>query len=335
MKSLTYQMMLFVSVTLVLLCLIILSLSIGEAKFSFLEVLKVLIGKSSPAMTLIITKIRLPRLLAACLGGGSLALSGLLLQSLTKNPLADSGILGINTGAGISISVLVAFGTIENPTIQHWLPLFSLLGSGLTILVVYLLSLNPDHSINPTKLIISGVGISTMLASLMVALVGNVNRYKIDYVINWLSGQIKGDDWHSLSLLGPFLILLWGLTLTQGYQLNLMTLSDETSLSLGFPLKQSRQICLLLATALAALSVLLIGNITFIGLMAGHASRQLLGNDHRRLIPFSLLLGMLLLLTADTIGRVFLVGHSIPTGLLVSIIGAPYFLYLMQMTKQH
>ncbi len=300
---------------------------------SLLSVIKVLLGESNSAMTLIITKIRLPRILAACVGGGSLALSGLLLQSLTRNPLADSGILGINTGAGVTLAIFVSFSSLNQTILSQFLPLFAMLGASLTIFSVYQLSLTKQGKINPTRLMITGVGVTTMLSSLMVALVGNVNRYKVDLVINWLSGQITGDDWPTLTLIAPLLILLWLVGFYQAHHLNIMTLSDDTDIGLGLALNAQRLVTLALATALAALSVLLVGNISFIGLMAGHTSKRLVGNDHRLTIPTSLFIGMLILLIADTIGRVYLVGSNIQTGIIVSLIGAPYFLYLMAKTK--
>ncbi|SQF66400.1 FecCD family ABC transporter permease [Streptococcus dysgalactiae] len=333
MKSFKQVAPFYLGLFLLLLGLILMSLSIGESNMSLLSVIKVLLGESNSAMTLIITKIRLPRILAACVGGGSLALSGLLLQSLTRNPLADSGILGINTGAGVTLAIFVSFSSLNQTILSQFLPLFAMLGASLTILSVYQLSLTKQGKINPTRLMITGVGVTTMLSSLMVALVGNVNRYKVDLVINWLSGQITGDDWPTLTLIAPLLILLWLVGFYQAHYLNIMTLSDDTAIGLGLALNAQRLVTLALATALAALSVLLVGNISFIGLMAGHTSKRLVGNDHRLTIPTSLFIGMLILLIADTIGRVYLVGSNIQTGILVSLIGAPYFLYLMAKTK--
>ncbi|SUN44463.1 ferrichrome transport system permease [Streptococcus dysgalactiae] len=300
---------------------------------SLLSVIKILLRESNSAMTLIITKIRLPRILAACVGGGSLSLSGLLLQSLTRNPLADSGILGINTGAGVTLAIFVSFSSLNQTILSQFLPLFAMFGASLTILSVYQLSLTKQGKINPTRLMITGVGVTTMLSSLMVALVGNVNRYKVDLVINWLSGQITGDNWPTLTLIAPLLILLWLVVFYQAHHLNIMNLSDDTAIGLGLALNAQRLVTLALATALASLSVLLVGNISFIGLMAGHISKRLVGNDHRLTIPTSLFIGMLILLIADTVGRVYLVGSNIQTGILVSLIGAPYFLYLMAKTK--
>lgn len=164
------------------------------------------LGKSSHAISFIVINIRLPRILAACLGGGSLALSGLLLQRLTRNPLADSGVLGITIGAGISLAIVVSFSFFEQAHISHYLPLFAMLGAVVTTFSVYWLSLTKQGQIDPTRLILTGVAVTTMLSSLMVALVGHINHYKVDLVINWLSGQLIGDDWPTLSVIAPLLL---------------------------------------------------------------------------------------------------------------------------------
>lgn len=309
--------------------LILLSLSIGDSSFSATTLIDLLTGKADSALVFIITKIRLPRLLAALFGGASLAISGIILQSLTKNPLADSGILGINAGAGLVITVFTIFDFMASSQSLYLLPLFAMLGALLTVTLVYLMSSSKSAPLNPVTLIITGVGLSMMLSSLMIALVGNVNPYKVDYIVNWLSGRITGDDWPSLMLIMPLMLILWLLSYRRAYQWNIMGLSEETALGLGLNLRRERELALLLASCLAALSVILIGNIAFIGLMAGHLSRQLVGDDHRLNLPLSALIGMILLLLADTITRVFLVGSNIPTGIIMSIIGAPYFLYLM------
>ncbi|WNZ87949.1 FecCD family ABC transporter permease [Streptococcus iniae] len=321
------------SLLLALVLLILVSLAIGDSNFSIKPLLELLLGKENPSLIFIITKIRLPRILVALFGGASLALAGILLQTLTKNPLADSGILGINAGAGIVMTLVISFFAVENPLIIKLLPFLATLGGAVTVSLVYFFSVSKTGKLNPVTLIIIGVSISMMLSSLMVAIVGNINKYKVDYVINWLSGRITGDDWPTLVATLPLLIILAGLTYYRAYTLNILTLSEESARSLGIRLEKERLITLGLATGLAAASVALIGNITFIGLISGHLSRRLVGNDHRIALPVSAILGMLILLSADTIGRVFLVGSNIPTGVIVSIIGAPYFLYLMRKIK--
>ncbi|KHD45761.1 FecCD family ABC transporter permease [Streptococcus hongkongensis] len=312
--------------------LMVFSLSIGDSQLSLLAVFDALFGKADVQTTFIITTIRLPRILAALFGGASLAISGMLLQTLSKNPLADSGILGINAGAGIAVTLVTIFAT-DCPLLITYLPLLVILAAIITVTLVYGLSLNKSGHLKSHSLIITGVGLSLMLSSLMIAITSQVNPFKLDSIIHWLSGQIVGDNWPSLSLAIPGMIILLGLAYARSHSLNILSLTDETALSLGLSIEKERIITLGLSTSLAALSVLLLGNITFIGLIAGHIASQLIGSDHRQKMPLAALLGMLFLLFADTIVRVFLVGTGITTGIVISILGAPYFLYLMSKTK--
>lgn len=322
--------LLFLSVAVLGLSLI--SLSLGSSHLSLISIVKAFLGMTDHKTQFIILSIRLPRILATLVAGASLALSGMLLQTLTQNPLADSGILGINAGAGIVVATTISLMTVTNPTILALLPFLAMAGAFITVFTVFLISRKKNHDISPVRLIITGVGVSTMLSGIMISIVGNIDRFKVEYVVNWLSGRVSGDDWQTLLIVSPLLIGLWLLTYSRSRSLNIMALNEQTATALGLKLQKERLITLLLATALAALSVVLVGNITFIGLLAGHITQKYVGRNHFFALPAGLLVGMLILLIADTLGRVFLVGTNIPTGIVVSIIGAPYFLYLMKQT---
>lgn len=312
---------------------ILLSLSMGYARSSFLDVIDLILGQSSSAMTFIMTTIRLPRIIACLFGGASLALAGMLLQTLTKNPLADSGILGINTGAGFMIALVIGYLDMTSASDISLLPFMAMLGGIATIATVYLMARKKNHGISPTRLIVTGVGVATMLSGVMVSITSTLSPDKMDYIISFLSGKVSGATWENIALFAPF-ILLWLITYSRSRYLNIMALNEQTALALGLDLKRERLITIILSTALAALSVVMIGNITFVGLVAGHITRRFMGGDHRIILPFGMMTGMILLLVADTIGRVLLVGSGIPTGLVVSCIGAPYFLWLMSKTNE-
>lgn len=160
-------------------------------------------------MSLIVFKIRLPRILACMLGGASLAMSGVLLQTLTKNTLADSGILGINAGAGLVIAMMVGVLDITNLTNLTLMPFLAMLGGFLTISIVYAVSHRKNQPIQPTRLIISGVGISNLLSGVMVSVVANLDIGKTDYVVSWLSGKVSGGNWQLLAIMSPLLGIIW------------------------------------------------------------------------------------------------------------------------------
>ncbi|MGT2832600.1 FecCD family ABC transporter permease [Streptococcus halotolerans] len=323
----------FLTLVFLLVTCFFLALSIGYANASIMDLVDVLTGQASRGMALIITQIRLPRIMACLLGGGSLALSGLLLQNLTKNPLADSGILGINAGAGLMVALVIGYSDLSDISTTALTPFLAMFGGAATIVLVYWISRKKNHGVNPTRLIIAGIGMSSLLSGLMVTIVSGIDDFKVDFIVSWLSGSISGASWPRILGFAPALLLLWVITYTRSQSLNIMNLNEQTALTLGLDLHKERVVVLFLSTALASLSVVLIGNITFIGLVAGHITRQLLGGDHHLTIPSSIILGMILLLVADTIGRVLLVGTGVPTGIIVTLIGAPYFLYLMTRVK--
>lgn len=308
---------------------IYLALSLGYTQTSPGQVLAVLLGRGQTSTAFIVTQIRLPRILASIIGGGSLALAGNLLQTLTKNSLADSGILGINAGSGLVMALAISVLNIPDIGSSSLIPFLAILGGMGAILIVYLMSLNRNHSISPTKLIITGVGMSSMLSGVMVAVISRSDANKMTAIISWLSGSITGNDWETLATFSPLMLIIWIIVFSRSRSLNIMNLNDQTALALGLRLQRERLITLALATILASLSVALIGNITFIGLVSGHITKRWLGSQHQISLPASMIIGMILLLVADTIGRLLLVGTGIPTGLIVAIIGAPYFLYLM------
>ncbi|TCD46796.1 iron ABC transporter permease [Streptococcus sp. X16XC17] len=205
-----------------------------------------------------------------------------------------------------------------------------MLGGSATILLVYMVARKKNMGIPPTRLIIAGVGISSMLSGIMVSIINRINPFKVQVVVQWLSGSVSGGKWLTLTIFTPIFLVVWILTYSRSRSLNIMNLNEQTAMALGLDVQKERAITLILATALAALSVVLVGNITFVGLVAGHIIRKWLGGDHRIIIPATMFMGIILLLIADTIGRVLLVGTGIPTGIIVSAIGAPYFLYLMR-----
>ncbi|EGS27942.1 iron compound ABC transporter, permease protein [Streptococcus agalactiae FSL S3-026] len=229
-----------ISSVIILLLLILVSISLGYANTSVIDVLKLISGKSDDAFLFIITNIRLPRIIVCIFGGASLGIAGLLLQTLTKNPLADSGILGINAGAGLVIALTIGTFNVSNPTILYFLPLFAMFGGLVTIFLVYLMSYRRNHNISPTRLIVTGIGISTMISGVMISIISQSNNQKMDMIVEWLSGKITISSWTTIITFIPILILLWGLAYSRSRHLNIMNLNEQTALALGLHLKKER-----------------------------------------------------------------------------------------------
>lgn len=333
MKSKKQLAILFTLLLSITITLFISSLCIGQIHVSFTELSNLIVGQSHHRVQQIIMGIRLPRLIVCLLAGASLALSGTLLQTLTRNPLADSGILGINAGAGMMVAIVIANFSLQTTWVISSLSFFAVLGGFLTVFLVYFVAKDPHGGMNPVRLVIAGVGLSTLLSSTMIYIVSHTDRFKINALLSWLSGNINGDSWSVLQIITPLLLMLWITTYSLRYQLNILNLNEQTAKGLGLNIARTRIITLLLSTALAALSVIIAGNIMFIGLIAGHLAKQFIGRNHSIFLPAAMLLGAILLISADTITRVWLIGTSIPTGLVVSVLGAPYFLYIMTRLK--
>lgn len=316
----------FLFLSLLLISLSCLSLIIGYSKLGLTDLLTTMSGQASSATQLIFWKIRLPRLMVSILAGGALAISGHLFQTLTRNPLADSGILGINAGAGLLLTLALTW----NISFQLSQPLLALAGGFLATGLVYLLAYKKGQGLEPTRLVLTGVGLASLFSSSMVSLMVRFDRYKLDNIIGWLSGRYVGDDWQTISLVGPSLLVLCLFSFIRFSRLNILQLEANLGIGLGLNRQKESILVLILATSLASLSSLLVGNTAFVGLLASHLAKQLVGKQHQYSLPLAFLIGSILLIVADIIARSLLVGTGIPTGLVVTLVGAPYFLLLLK-----
>lgn len=319
-----------ISITAILLLIaFIISVATGFASLSPLRLVNTLLGQGTPKEELILFTFRLPRILVTILAGVGLAISGAILQSITRNPLADPGILGINAGAGLAVVFFVMIFGSSAGTYIYILPLFALCGGMITAIIIYLLSFKKGEGIDPGRMLLVGVGLSTAISGAILTLASKIAREDYDFFANWMAGRIWGDDWVFVLALLPWLLLLLPLVYRKSNVLNTMSLNENLSIGLGVKVEKERYILLLIAVALAASAVSVSGGIAFVGLMAPHIARSLVGPRHQLYLPVAAMLGAILLLIADTIGRVLLDPSGIPAGVIVSIIGAPYFMYLM------
>lgn len=315
--------------SLCILLLIILSLGIGYSSVSFDRLIPIFLGNGSFKENFIIFSIRMPKVIILILAGASLALSGTILQTITKNDLADPGIIGINSGAGVAITILYLFLPVNSQNFIYLLPLIAFVGSALTALLILLFSYEKYYGINPQKMLLVGIGFSMALAGLMILLVTSAEKSKLEFISKWLNGSIWGNNWLSVLSILPWTIFLIPYTLYKCNVLNILTLKTETSISLGLNLKVERNILFLIAISLSASSVAVTGALGFIGLITPHFAKLLIGSRAQSYIPITILMGILLLLVSDFIGLNILKPQGIPTGIVLSIIGAPYFIYLI------
>lgn len=324
-------------VTVVLLCLsaavVLYSLNTGTLKLSPVMVVKTLFGFGDFQSETVLFDYRLPRIVVTMLAGIGLGIAGGILQSLSRNPLADPGIIGLNAGAAFGLIVFVTyFHALEgNPSLL--IPLFTFGGGLLAAAIIVLLAYDRHEGLVPIRLILVGIAVAAGFSALTLYLSLKLDEDTYTFASRWLVGNVWGRDWiHVLALL-PWIVCLVPLTLMQSNTLNALTLGDAVASSVGVRVQRKRLLLLTLAVGLASASVSMTGGIGFIGLVAPHLARRLVGSLHQYFLPVSALLGLLILVSADTIGRSIFAPNAIPAGVVVAFIGAPYFLYLLTKTK--
>lgn len=317
------------TIVFLLLAAIVISIATGYVSLSPIQLIRTLLGMGSYHEQLTLFTFRLPRIAITLLAGMGLAVAGAILQSITRNPLADPGILGINAGAGVMVVVYAMFFTTETTYFLYMVPLFALLGSLITMLVIFLFSYHRGRGIAPTPFILVGVGMAAALNGAIYVLTNQMEREEYDFFARWIAGQIWGDEWIFVLTLLPWIVLLLPMVYAKSNVLNHLQLDETVATGLGVEISRERIFLIVIAVALAASSVSVSGEIAFLGLLAPHIARALVGPRHQIFLPVAALLGAFLLLSADTIGRVILDPMGVPAGIVMACIGAPYFLYLL------
>lgn len=326
----------FILSTLIVLILItfVISMNTGVIKLTPLEVIRTLFGQGDAQQQLILFEFRLPRIVIAVLVGMGLAVSGAVLQGISRNALADPGILGINAGAGLAVMLFISFFPSTKAAPVYLLPVLAFIGSGLTAMIIYTLSYKRHEGITPMRLILTGVAVAAGISSAMIVLTLRLTPENYQFVATWLAGSIWGSNWRFVLSLLPWLIVLLPFVYAKSRVLNILNLGEITAVGLGASIEKERRWLLAASVGLAGASVSVSGGIGFVGLVAPHLARQLVGAKHQFLLPASALLGGLLVLLADTIGRSILEPSEIPAGIVVAVLGAPYFLYLLARLKE-
>lgn len=303
------------------------SLTVGSYPMSLAQAWEQLLGggQLAGAQGNVLWELRLPRILLAILGGAAMALAGLLMQSLTRNPLAAPGLVGVEAGASVTMLLILVLWPSALPLQLY--PLAALIG-GLAV-AVFVVGLSWRRGISPLRLILVGVGLTAMLGAVADLLItyGNIDR--VESALMWLGGSLHRGGWGQVQSLAIWLVIAGLPLLFCHRQLNLLQLGDGVALSRGLNVPWVMGLLLLSSVMLTASAVANVGVMTFVGLVAPHLARQLCGDRHGALIPLSALFGALLVLLGDTLGRALFPPLQLPAGLVVAIIGAPYLLVLL------
>ena len=315
----------FYVVTLSLMVLLFgLSIRLGTYTLSFEEIWAAFQPDDKNYFTLM--EYRLPRAVLAILLGGALAISGVLVQSVVRNPLASPDILGINNAAGlVAVSVLMFLPNLA----FYWMPIFAFLGGVLSFVILWIVC---GFNFRPIKMAIIGVALSALWAAISHYLM-LTNPVEINTAMLWLTGSLWGRSWSYLNVVLPWLIVLLPLPFIFCRDLDTLGLGENKASTLGVTVNKVQISVLVLAVALSTTAVAICGPIAFLGLVAPHLARRLVGGRHRTLLPAALIIGALLLQLSDILARVIDPPTELPAGILTAIIVAPYFFYLLMRTK--
>ena len=301
-----------------------LSIRLGTYTLSFEEIWAAFQPDDKNYFTLM--EYRLPRAVLAILLGGALAISGVLVQSVVRNPLASPDILGINNAAGlVAVSVLLFLPNLA----FYWMPIFAFLGGVLSFVILWIVC---GFNFRPIKMAIIGVALSALWAAISHYLM-LTNPVEINTAMLWLTGSLWGRSWSYLNVVLPWLVVLLPLPFIFCRDLDTLGLGENKASTLGVTVNKVQISVLVLAVALSTTAVAICGPIAFLGLVAPHLARRLVGGRHRTLLPAALIIGALLLQLSDILARVIDPPTELPAGILTAIIGAPYFFYLLMRTK--
>ncbi|MDQ0220826.1 iron ABC transporter permease [Peribacillus cavernae] len=309
---------------LLLMCSIVLSISVGAANIDFLTVWRSIFNyDSTREADQIIVSIRLPRELGAAIVGAAFAVSGAIMQGMTRNPLADPGLLGLNAGASLALALVFAF---HSGATYLLIMFISFIGAGIGAGMVFGLGSLSRGGMSPLRITLAGAAVSALLTALGegIALYYNLSQ---DLAF-WTAGGVSGTNWLQLKLVFPVVVvgILIAIMLSKG--LTILSFGQEVAKGLGQRTLLTKTVLMIVVLTLAGTAVSLVGSIAFVGLMVPHIVRFLVGTDYRWIIPCSAVFGSVLMVLADTAARMVNAPFETPIGAIVSMVGFPFFLYL-------
>ncbi|WP_410513173.1 iron ABC transporter permease [Paenibacillus sp. BR2-3] len=301
----------------------IISTALGAVRLSIRDILHVWLGGELEQTQQIIMEMRMPRVLIAVLVGGALAMSGAIFQAITRNNLASPDIIGVSNGAGLMAVILIVLFPAAPPGV---LPIFAFIGGATAALAIYLLTWR--NGIEPNKLIMMGIAISALCLAAREAVVLKAPD-DLETALFWLVGSVWGQGSERLISILPWFLSLFTLALVITRPLAVLQLGDKVARGLGSKVELIRLLASVIGVGLAGCAIAVAGNIGFVGLLGPHIARLLVGPDVRRVLPVAALIGAIVTVSADTLGRIVLAPAELPAGLLTALIGAPYFLWLL------
>lgn len=325
-----------------LIALAVFALSLGANNLSLAQALQILCGPLLPAGLLadvtplqekVVLHLRLPRIAMAMVAGAGLTVAGVVMQGITRNPLVSPFTVGLSPAAAFGAALAILLGALEAP---QWGSVMIVGGAFLTSLVCALIVLGIAglSGVSPTTIILAGIGLTYLFSAMTATLQFVATQEQLAAIVHWTFGSLNAADWHEVTVAGVLLGLSVPVFMRLGWSLNALAAGEETAASLGFDLRRTRLLAAVLSVLITAGIISFTGVIGFVGLVAPHIARMIIGNDHRALIPFSLVIGAALLLAADTLGRSLFSPAVIPVGIVVAYVGVPIFIHLILRQRQ-
>ncbi|WP_181275421.1 iron chelate uptake ABC transporter family permease subunit [Brevibacterium oceani] len=319
-----------ITAVIALVLVVLASLAIGARDMPVTEVLDAFFAPTGSDDQLVVLELRLPRTVLGILVGMGLGLAGGLIQALTRNPLADPGILGVNAGASFAVTIGIGFFGITSINGYIW---FAFVGALLTTVGVYIIgSSGPTRTVDPIRLTLAGVAMAAVLTGLTKGIL-LTNERAFDSFRSWDVGAIAGRDFGAVTAVLPFIAVGTVLALALAHSLNAVALGDDLAASLGTSVNRTRVLSILAVTLLAGAATAAAGPIGFIGLMIPHIARWIVGPDQRWILAYSVLLSPILLLASDVIGRVVMKPGELQVGVVTAFVGAPVLIALVRRKK--
>lgn len=314
------------------------SLTSGTFDMSIKDIIKTLLGIDSQRdHNLVVFDFRLPRIVLGALVGFSLGIAGAVIQGVTRNGLADPGILGINAGAGMAV-VLFMFLFQGSITMTGWLgvmmmPLFGMVGGLAATAAIYMFA-RQGGVLDPQRFILVGIAIASGFGAVTMYVSLKMNPKDYEAAVVWLAGSLHSANWKFVITMLPWVLFLPIIIWLRAQVLDLFQLSEESVKGLGVAVEREKNTFLLCSIGLVSASVSVSGSIGFVGLIAPHMARQLVGLQHKHIIPVSGVAGMAIVLIGDFIGKTIFAPAELAAGIVISIIGVPYFVYLLIRTRK-
>ncbi|MEE0705340.1 MAG: iron ABC transporter permease [Adlercreutzia sp.] len=300
----------------------------GYRSISLEELGQIVTGTASQSLTYTLVELRLPRVLTALLVGVGLSVAGCILQGVSRNDMADPGVLGINAGAGLLVAAFIVFVPANAVSSEIALPVLAFLGSLAVAFAGWRLSVVRGVS-SPKRLLLIGVALATGLSSVTSLLMLQLSDGDYAFVQNWIAGNIWGASWPNVIMLAVGLVALVMVALYCARTLNVLALGAQAATGLGVNVCRASEGLLAVAVGCSGLCCAVGGGLTFVGLVCPHLARRLVGPNFHVLIPATVLVGAVLMLATDIVSRTLLAPNEIPVGIVAAVIGAPYFLYLL------